>query len=755
MQQLLQITQKLDDFVLKNDLVERTSMLKQEFSIQSVSQLKETIQKQQEENRVLKIGIIGRVKAGKSSFLNALVFDGQDILPKAATPMTAALTILEYSQDFGAEVDFYSSEDIENIKQEHYAYQKRMQEIENKRFAELCDKQASKGLFAKDSQLDAGQERDLREKARAYAEREMKNDKRLSSSYDQYERIRTSGLDNTSNLEQYKSIRASNMNELKEKLMDFVGSSGKFMPLTKSVTLKLNYESLKDLQIIDSPGINDPVASREQRTSELLKDCDVVFLVSPSGQFLNAEDMDLLDRVNTKEGIQEFYVVASQSDNQLFGSIREKANKIFDRALECVQEDLTKHMQATFAQKKLEYQQNGYEKFALMFDKLMKHPVVYTSGMAYYLMKNLDNSTSWDEGAKKVWENLQSDYRDFFDETSLSQSNLKKLANLEAISCIIKEVRERKEEIQKNRQEEYISTKIKSLREYQKTLMAILVEDKQRLEESDIKKIQKEKEELLNIKDKGIYILDAEYEDGVEKLNQRLDETLIGKVKSFFRESEENVKNSESVGSEEVSYSVSTSKWYNPFSWGSSERRYRTETFTLVQAGAVRNSLENLIEELEDLLDIDCKRLLITWKNETQKTLVSKLRDGIGDEILDIQLLKRIVKDIAQSIAYPDISYSGKIPSSLQRSGSLRDSEAERFIQEANNFVSEFRTAVRGDVKTYIKNLTEKLLLIKLGEKTFAQYSKEVEKLENEIQNKQVNLARYGDMIEELKNIES
>ena len=46
----------------------------------------------QSENRKLRIGVIGDVKAGKSSFLNALFFNGEDILPKACTPMTAALT---------------------------------------------------------------------------------------------------------------------------------------------------------------------------------------------------------------------------------------------------------------------------------------------------------------------------------------------------------------------------------------------------------------------------------------------------------------------------------------------------------------------------------------------------------------------------------------------------------------------------------------------------------------------------------------
>ena len=51
-----------------------------------------------EKEGVLRIGIVGQVKAGKSSFINALLFDGNDILPKASTPMTAALTVIKYSE---------------------------------------------------------------------------------------------------------------------------------------------------------------------------------------------------------------------------------------------------------------------------------------------------------------------------------------------------------------------------------------------------------------------------------------------------------------------------------------------------------------------------------------------------------------------------------------------------------------------------------------------------------------------------------
>ena len=44
--------------------------------------LAKQIDEMNDENRLLKIGIIGRVKSGKSSLINALVFNGRDILPK-------------------------------------------------------------------------------------------------------------------------------------------------------------------------------------------------------------------------------------------------------------------------------------------------------------------------------------------------------------------------------------------------------------------------------------------------------------------------------------------------------------------------------------------------------------------------------------------------------------------------------------------------------------------------------------------------
>ena len=76
----------------------------------------ENYKRLESEDKILTIGIVGQVKAGKSSFLNALFFNSSDILPKAATPMTAALTKIRYSENISAKVHFFTLSDFETVE---------------------------------------------------------------------------------------------------------------------------------------------------------------------------------------------------------------------------------------------------------------------------------------------------------------------------------------------------------------------------------------------------------------------------------------------------------------------------------------------------------------------------------------------------------------------------------------------------------------------------------------------------------------
>lgn len=119
---IIEKTKNIENLVARYNL--SVNDIKDKFSILKSSDLEKELDRMQDENRTLRIGVIGRVKSGKSSILNALFFNGENILPKAATPMTAALTILEYGKNLEAKVEFYTQSDIDDIKSNYEKYEK-------------------------------------------------------------------------------------------------------------------------------------------------------------------------------------------------------------------------------------------------------------------------------------------------------------------------------------------------------------------------------------------------------------------------------------------------------------------------------------------------------------------------------------------------------------------------------------------------------------------------------------------------------
>ena len=53
------------------------------------------------------IGVVGQMKNGKSTLVNALIFE-DSVLPSATTPMTSSLSIISYGNEPKIEVEFYS-----------------------------------------------------------------------------------------------------------------------------------------------------------------------------------------------------------------------------------------------------------------------------------------------------------------------------------------------------------------------------------------------------------------------------------------------------------------------------------------------------------------------------------------------------------------------------------------------------------------------------------------------------------------------
>jgi len=737
---IIDLTDKIETVVVQNDLTDIASVLKNKYSITKSEDIQKRIKAMEDDNRILKLGILGRVKAGKSSLLNALVFDGQDVLPKAATPMTAALTVLQYGEETKAEVDFFTQEDIDNIRQIANRYEEKLENIKTREYEKLKKIKLKKEKVEK---LSSELEQEVKQKASDIAQRELKIDDNLSSAYEQYQKIKNSGV-TVRELEQYKSIAANDITEINSKLFDFVGSSGKYMPFTKSVTITIQQKRLKDIQIIDTPGVNDPVVSREERTRELLKECDVVLIVSPSGQFLSSEDLELMDRITSKEGIKELYLVASQVDNQLYGS---EKDSILSSAVAQIEAKLTNQQKSVLNSLK-----NSNPEVGNTFDKLIEKRVIASSGICYNMYKNFDTQNDWDANMKKVWENLNLHYKDFFADKDTAKENLKKLANIETIEQIISNIRDQKDAILAKRKEEFLTAKYKSLIDYKELLEQDIKEQIQRVKTSDINQLRQQKESIKQFKSTVVSTTNEVYSDLVERLELDIKIRLQDKLKSYFKQSKKDVQESE--GTDTETWTHDKKKGFLDIYIFEDRYEQKKRTFTTVKAGLIRNSLENLTDEVESIIDVEAKQYVSNWRKEIiYKELVSTLRREVGDANLDVKLISKTIKGLLESVVFSDISYEENFPKSLKKSGTLKESEAEDFINEAYNYVSDLKLQVKKDIQNYISSLIGTLRQENIGENIFSKYTKEIEQLENDIENKELTLDRLNHILKQLRAI--
>ncbi len=141
-QELIKKSALIEKTLQEQGLQERAKPFMSDNSVIKTEELEKTLKELQDTNRDLKVGIIGRVKAGKSSLLNALIFEGVEVLPKAATPMTASLTILKYANTLSAEVEFYSPKDILELENEHERYVREFNRIVDEEVKKQKEKQS-------------------------------------------------------------------------------------------------------------------------------------------------------------------------------------------------------------------------------------------------------------------------------------------------------------------------------------------------------------------------------------------------------------------------------------------------------------------------------------------------------------------------------------------------------------------------------------------------------------------------------------
>lgn len=213
----------------------------------------------------LQIAIVGTIKAGKSTFINAL-FE-ENIASTDVTPETASLTKFRYSTKNKLEVKFYNKAEWDELWE---SVKKSEEKTKTKIFRDEFESSGAENI---------------------------KND--YIGASDKIEEV-------------------SNIEELKKKVKEYTSKNSKIHYFVKELKVYLNNENMhKNVTIVDTPGLDDVVDYRSKITRDYIKRANAVIVCVDSSSLRNDEYVTITKVFeNIGDDFYKVMILGTQIDNK-------------------------------------------------------------------------------------------------------------------------------------------------------------------------------------------------------------------------------------------------------------------------------------------------------------------------------------------------------------------------------------------------------------------------------------------------------
>lgn len=608
------------------------------------------IRKLELDGRSLSISIVGAVKSGKSSLLNALLFNGENVLPKAATPMTAALTYIRYTPDkkCRAEIEFFTAKEWGKMESYAREYEKIYAEAEEKL-----------------RQEDALAERRGERRREVTRDRVIRNSRgRITEEYisakELVDSVKKSGLDVACHVNGVgkegpsEVISATSPSELVDKMQDYVGANGRFTPIVCATTIYLNDKRLDGFEIVDTPGTNDPVIFRGARTSQSLGKTDAVMAVSTASQFFQQQDLELLSELLPRKGVNNFVLVASQYDRAV-GEMEDEVDddlsprdQLIQTAL-AVEDKLSKNYHKRI--KEIADVATRTDGDGERWEKLVSAEPICVSALAYALACRWGH---WSKSEKDEFEKLNELVDGF---TFPDAEFLRQFSKVEQVKKQLDSIMARKQEIVAASVAAKENGFRKGLAEDVKALQGHLEGRISSLETNDVAGLRKKLKEQTRALKAGEENIKSVFEDFRYDVHKVFSETLSAMREAKKTYAQLNVRTD--VQTREYTRDRGCGfLWHRSLTGTRYETRTRTIRTRYANTYDAVNQVEAYVEDARKELEETILR--VTDRKILRKKLcdtVLELLQGFAGSEPDLALLKAQLQSVAGKIDIPDVDF--------------------------------------------------------------------------------------------------
>lgn len=199
--------------------------------------------------------------------------------------------------------------------------------------------------------------------------------------------------------------------------------------------------------------------------------------------------------------------------------------------------------------------------------------------------------------------------------------------------------------------------------------------------------------------------------------------------------------------------------------WGSFKRNFLfwaddagyeevERTRATIKAGAVLDYLTEMHERCENALNDSAHSFKVVFKKELYTKVFKQLREIIPDDLIDEVAFKKSMDAVLDSIEFKEFDYADKLPGEIRgKTGNLKGDEANVFIQSVGNYVRNFEAETKNDVEEYCTDLEKELGKQDFANGVLSKLKKDMQNLQNQVQNKEQSIAQLDAKIKALKGI--
>jgi hypothetical protein len=456
-----------------------------------------------------------------------------------------------------------------------------------------------------------------------------------------------------------------------------------------------------------------------------------------------------MSRITQKEGIRELVLIASQVDNQLYGS--DTRQPTLQASLDQITRTLSQHMVDTLQRLKSQSVEIGST-----FDGLIRQgagKVLHTSGICHNLAARFDQQEDWNSSERKVWENLQTHYHDFFtpENADRCRANLHLLANTAALREVMYKVRQQKDSIMAQRCTELVRAKWSALQAFRADLLKFTQTKSQEVKNADIDELKTQRRKLDSLIVVATHGLDDVLAEQMKAFRDDLKNRLSADLKEAYGETETAFKNSATEVKEthsrvRDSIMAKGAHWI----WGGGKEEYAYTEFKLF-AAPVRSSLEDFAEGLAGTLKHSSGDLEREFHQELIKKITTAARRHLGDEV-DAALIIGSVKGLVSHIHMPKFKLDSSELHNLKAGDNhLVGSEARNFLQSARTLLQDFKGQAARQIRDFIDNIADNLPR-SIGNDLFKDMETRIRQLEEQVDNSMLTLDRLQRMAKDLES---